>query len=368
MNVTATAKPSLVAPQVLDDLRARLGSFRSTALQDVDDWSLGVERSYFDRLLRIWLDDYDWRQVESRVQALPWVLAGAADATVRIVHQRAADPTAVAVVLLHGWPDSVLRFEKVLPNLPDVHVLVPALPGFPFAASTTRSIRSAADMATAIAGAIAELGYDGYVVSAGDVGTDIAESLAAQYPDRVTALHLTDLSHRHALIDPPANLSAEEESYLAAVHRWHATEGAYNQLQSTRPNTLAIALGDSPAGLAAWIVEKLHAWSDNNGDLGTVFSPQDVLDWVTTYWVTGAIGTSFAPYAHRSAPGRIVAPTTLTMFPGDLVNAPRSFAARFLDVQSYTVASRGGHFGAWEYPDAYVDGLRAAIAGRRVPT
>ena len=142
---------------------------------------------------------------------------------------------------------------------------------------------------------MAELGYEQYVVSAGDVGTDVAESLAAVNPDRVVALHLTDLSHHHARTNPPADRSPVEEAYLERVHRWHAAEGGYNHQQSTRPNTLAVGLGDSPAGLAAWIVEKLYQWSDCSGDLETVFTRVDVLNWVTAYWVTGAIGTSFAP-------------------------------------------------------------------------
>jgi pimeloyl-ACP methyl ester carboxylesterase len=229
---------------------------------------------------------------------------------------------------------------------------------------TTRTIGSAADMAYAIAAAVAELGYERYVLSAGDVGTDVAESWAAAYPDRVVGLHLTDVSHRHALVDPPTDLSADERSYLDALHRWHEHEGGYNHQQSTRPNTLAIGLGDSPAGLAGWVVEKLRSWSDCRGDLETVFERKDILDWVTAYWVTGAIGTSFAPYAHRAEPGPVAAPTAFTIFPRDIVNAPRAFAERFFDVRFWTIAPAGGHFDAWERPDDYVEGIRAAIAHR----
>lgn len=358
--------PDIVPEDVLDDLKARLKAFRPVALQTAaDSWSLGVQLDNLDTYLEHWRDRYDWRDVEARLQSLPWEVAGSADAPVRLVHQRANDPDAVVVVLLHGWPDSILRFEKVLPKLTDVHVVVPAYPGYPFSAPTTRAISSAADIAAAIAEALAALDYDEYVVSGGDVGTNVAEWLAAEHPDRVVGLHLTDLSHRHALVNPPEDLSAEEESYLQAVDLWHTQEGGYNHAQSTKPNSLAIGLGDSPAGLAAWIIEKLHSWSDSGGDLESVFSRQDVLDWVTAYWVTGAIGTSFAPYSHRARPGAITVPTAFTMFPRDLVNAPRSFAARFFDVRSYTVALGGGHFDAWERPDDYIAGVRAAIAHRQ---
>ncbi len=355
----------MVAAPVLDDLRQRLRSFRSVALPRADGWSLGTPPAYLEKLVRAWHDDYDWREVEARVRELPWTKVGSEEAPVRIVHQRAADSAAPAVVLLHGWPDSVLRFSRVLPLLTDFHVLVPALPGYPFAVPTPRPVSSAADMAAAIAAAVTDLGYNRYVLSAGDVGTDVAESWAAAHPDRVVALHLTDVSHHHILVDPPDDLSADERSYLGLVHRWHDIEGSYNHQQSTKPNTLAFGLGDSPAGLAAWIVEKLHGWSDCGGDLESVFSRRDVLDWVTAYWVTGAIGTSFGPYAHRVVPGDITAPTAFTMFPRDLVNAPRSFAERYFDVRSWNVASGGGHFDAWERPDDYVKGMRAAVAHAR---
>lgn len=359
--------PPVVRAQVLDDLRWRLRNFRLADLPVNEGWSLGVDTAYLNDLLTAWADHYDWRDVEARIRALPWVLAGSRETPVRAVHQRAPTTSAMAVVLLHGWPDSVMRFEKVMPLLADLHVVVPALPGYPFAAPTAHAGMSAAGMATAVAAAMAELGYDHYVVSAGDVGTDVAESMAARHPDRVVGLHLTDLSHRYALTNPPADLSAAERSYLERVHRWHALEGGYNHQQSTRPNTLAIGLGDSPAGLAAWIVEKLYRWSDCGGDIETVFTREDVLNWVTAYWVTSAIGTSFAPYARRQPPaGLITVPTSFTMFPGDLVNAPREFAARFFDIRSWVQASGGGHFDAWERPADYVAGVRAAVAHHSV--
>lgn len=153
------------------------------------------------------------------------------------------------------------------------------------------------------------------------------------------------------------------------MHRWHAAEGGYNHQQSTRPNTLAVGLGDSPAGLAAWIVEKLHSWSDCGGDIDTVFTRDDVLNWITAYWVYGAIGTSFAPYANRQPPQvAITAPTCFTMFPGDIVNAPREFAARFFDVRSWTQADGGGHFDAWERPADYAQGVHTTIAHGRANT
>jgi len=362
---TADPAPPIVPAVVLEDLRTRIRNVHRVDLPGAEDWSLGVDARYLEGLLRTWADEYDWCEVEARVRALPWALTERQEVPIRAVHQRTATPDSPVVVLIHGWPDSVLRFAKVLPLLTDVHVVVPALPGYPFAAPLAPSRLSAAAMARAVAAAMAELGYDRYVVSAGDVGTDVAEALASTYPDRVVGLHLTDLSHHHALVDPPTDLSATESAYFERVHRWHEAEGAYNHEQSTRPNTLAIGLGDSPAGLAAWILEKLCRWSDCGGDVETVFERKDILDWVTAYWVSGAIGTSFAPYANRERPGAMTAPTVFTMFPGDLVNAPHEFAARFFDIRSWVNASGGGHFDAWERPVDYVAGIRAALEHRR---
>ena len=281
------------------------------------------------------------------------------------MHQRAVEPDAPAVLLLHGWPDSVLRFTKVLPLLTDVHLVVPALPGFPFAAPVTRGGMSAPDMAEAVAEAMAALGYQRYVVSAGDVGCDVAEALAAGHLERVAALHLTDVSQYRFLVDLPEDLSAVERAYVDHGRAWQASEGGYMHEQSTKPHTLAVGLGDSPAGLAAWLLEKLRTWTDCAGDVETVFTRDELLTWITAYWVSGAIGTSFTPYADSGARavGRIEGvPAAFTIFPVDLVNAPREFAARYFDVRSWTEETSGGHFAAWEHPDKYAAGVRTAVA------
>jgi pimeloyl-ACP methyl ester carboxylesterase len=255
----------------------------------------------------------------------------------------------------------------VLPELADVTVVVPALPGFPFAAPVDGGGLSAVAMADAVAGALRELGFDRSVVSAGDVGCDVAEALAARHPEAVTALHLTDVSQYHFLVDLPEDLSEEERAYVADGHRWQAEQGGYMHEQATRPGTLAAGLGDSPAGLAAWIVEKLVAWTDSDGDLTRAFTPDEALTWVSAYWFTGTIGTSFAPYAAGGAKDwpRIEAPTVLTVFAHDLVNAPRRFAERFFAVADWREHARGGHFAAWERPSDYLWGVRRAVELRR---
>jgi pimeloyl-ACP methyl ester carboxylesterase len=356
--------PDPVPQPVLDDLRSRLSAYRRVALPAGFGWERGVDGDYLADLLDYWATSYDWRDREREIIAWPWTLAGGDTETpIRMVHQRAKDPNGTAVVLLHGWPDSALRFQKILPMLSNFHVVVPALPGYPFAAPVARRGVSSAVAANAIADAMAELGYDRYVISAGDVGCDVAEVLADRYSEHVGALHLTDVSQYRYLVDPPTDVTDVERAYMEFGHRWQGAEGGYMHLQRTKPHTVAVALNDSPAGLAAWILEKLRSWTDCDGDVESVFTRDDLLTWITAYWVSGAIGTSFTPYVEGGAnpSARIEVPTAFTIFPKDLVNAPREFAARFFNVQSYVELASGGHFAAWECPDEYVTGVRTAV-------
>lgn len=353
----AVAAPDMVAQNDLEDLRARLRAFRSVPGVG-DGWEHGADAGLLAELVRYWADGYDWRSAERRIRALPW---GLSSGGLRFVHQRAAEDDASVVVLLHGWPDSVLRFERVLPLLTDVHVVVPALPGFPFSDSAGTS---AAAMALPIASALSELGYAQYVVSGGDIGSDVAEVLARQYPDQVSAMHLTDLPWSPVLALPESERSVDEQAFAAELQEWVQAEGAYRAEHGTKPDTLSAGLGDSPAGLLAWILEKLRSWSDCDGDVLRVFSRDDLLTWVSAYWFTGSIGTSFAPYALRQPPtdGRPIPPLVATMFPHDLVHAPRDYAERLFDVREWHEAESGGHFDAWEQPRTYVAGVRAALA------
>jgi pimeloyl-ACP methyl ester carboxylesterase len=352
--------PAPATADLLDDLATRLRATRRIPLPEGVGWSRGTDADYLTDLLASWVD-FDWRAQEERLRALPWVRTGTVECGLRSIRTGAAG-AAPTVVLLHGWPDSFLRFERVLPLLGDLDVVVPCLPGYPYADVLTTPGMSAAQMARVVAGSLAELGVERYVVSGGDVGSSVAEHLAAQQPEHVAALHLTDVPYTHLFSVDPDQLSAPERDFLAAGQRWQMSEGAYALEQTTKPHTLAAGLGDSPVGLAAWIVEKLRGWSDCGGDVETVWSREEVLTWITLYWVTGSIGTSFSPYVdHEQGPDRVDVPTAVTVFPHDLVPAPRVFGERFFDVRSWDERPSGGHFGAWEQPEAFAAGLRTAV-------
>jgi pimeloyl-ACP methyl ester carboxylesterase len=164
-------------------------------------------------------------------------------------------------------------------------------------------------------------------------------------------------------VNPPADLSETERAYFRHGHGWQAAEGGYMHEQSTKLQTLAVPLGDSPAGLAAWILEKLHGWTDCDGDVESVFSKDELLTWISAYWFGACIGTSFTPYAEGSdmSWSRVEAPTAFTIFPRDLVNAPKEFAERFFNVRYWREFDHGGHFAAFERPDDYLEGLRQAV-------
>lgn len=355
-----------IVVHMMDELRERLRRTRRVTTPWSDDGARGTTGTRLDELLDRWANGYDWSVHERRIHELPWVTVRASGTDLRVIHQRSADPGAPVVVLLHGWPDSVLRFERVLPLLADLHVVVPALPGFPFAAPLTTPGMSANRIAEIVADALAALGYPRYTVSGGDVGATVAEILAAEHPDRVAALHLTNVAPQHALTADPAGLPPDAAAYLARAARWFRAEGGYIAEQSTRPNTLAVALGDSPAGLAAWIAEKLESWSG-----ASAFTTDELLTWVTAYWVTGTIGTSFSTYAEPvTLPDRVGTPTVLSVFPHDTKPEPRSYAEAFLNVRDYVEHPAGGHFAAWEQPAAYADDVHRAVelGGVRVST
>lgn len=354
--------PAAVSPEALDDLRQRLERYRATPVAAAPGWSRGVPPEYLAELIEYWRTEYDWRAHEGRIRSYPWVVAGR-ERPLRAIHHRAG-AQAPTVVLLHGWPDSVLRFERVLPQLPDVNVVVPALPGYPFAHPVPEGGLGTGAMASIVGEALADLGYDRYILSAGDIGCDVAEALAAERRDEVAALHLTDVSQLHYLQNAPTDLSDDERAYVRRGARWQAAEGGYMHEQSTKLQTIAPSLGDSPAGLAAWILEKLHGWTDCDGDVESIFSKDELLTWISSYWFENCIGTSFSPYAEGSAMSwePITAPTAFTIFPKDLVNAPRAFAERYFAVQHWQEFERGGHFAAFERPGDYLTGVRAAIA------
>lgn len=289
-----------VDQQLLDDLRERLRRTRWPSRVPRESWDMGSERATIERLVKRWGQDYDWRTTEARLNTLPHFRASVDGTRVHFLHFRADRSGAPAIVLTHGWPGSFLELEPLARRLsapadggPAFDVVVPSLPGFGFSEQRSEPALPAATADVWRRLMVDVLGYERFGAHGGDLGAGVTSWLAADHAAHVVGIHLLAVGAPDLASGPP--LSAAERAHVDRVARWMAEEGAYEHQQQTRPMTLAFGLSDSPVGLLAWIVEKLRAWSDCDGDLGTRFSDDDVLDWVSLYWLTGSIAPSFRP-------------------------------------------------------------------------
>jgi pimeloyl-ACP methyl ester carboxylesterase len=358
------------APEVLADLRARLRATRWPDAPEDAGWSMGTDLAYLRELVAYWADGFDWPTQEAALNRLPRFRAPVGGLGIHFVHARAAGP-ALPLVLGHGWPDSFWRYTKVIPLLTEpgahgadpadaFHVVVPDMPGFGYSDRPAAPLDSIA-VADRWAELMTSLGYPRFGTAGGDIGSHVSRYLALNHPDRVVAVHRTDAG---LPAHPPADLTPEERDWLQGAAAWAATEGAYAAMHRTKPQTAAFGLTDSPVGLAAWIVEKLRAWSDCRGDVERSFTKDEILTNVTIYWLTATIGSSMRMYRANAAippaqlARRVEVPSGFALFPGDIVRPPRAWLERTANVVRVTEPDRGGHFAAFEEPELYAQELR----------
>lgn len=335
----------------LDDLRARL---RATRWPDaaVTDWSQGIPPAALRRVTDYWAEEFDWRAVEARLNELDHVMVDGVHAV------RAGTPGATALLLVHGWPDGFVRFLAALPFLTDrFELVIPSIPGYGFSAQPTEPL-GPVGVADRFAALMTELGHERFAVHGGDIGTQIADQLGLRHPARITALHLGDVPLRRMRGIPPTELTDAEREWQANGAAWELAEGGYSHVQRTKPQTLAAALNDSPAGLAAWILEKFEAWSDRGLD---AFTLESLATNLTIYWVTQTAGSAARYYYDNTVTptGVQTAPTGFAMFPADICPAPEASAKRWYSVERWTRMPRGGHFGPWEEPELWSAEVRA---------
>jgi pimeloyl-ACP methyl ester carboxylesterase len=373
-----------VPQATLDDLRARLDGARLIVPQrDPAGWDAGASPAYLQQLVDHWRGAYDWRAHEAEINRWAHFRADVGGTAVHFVHERGRGESPLPLVLTHGFPDSFLRFRKLIPLLIDpaghggdpadaFDVVVPSLPGYGFSGSPAHDggIFQTGDLWHRLM--IDELGYQRFGAHGGDWGTTVSEHLARDHAGSVVGIHLTDVPFWHTF-QRPRHPSAAEETFLAATEEFQMREGAYAMIQGTRPQTLADALNDSPVGLAAWIVDKFQRWSDCDGDVERRFTKDELLTNVMIYWATETIGTSFLPYhdfIHAGAGrwmlekakdivGSSKVPAGFALFPRDLPHPPREWAERFYNVQRWTEMPRGGHFAAMEEPELLARDIRA---------
>ncbi|WP_394825770.1 epoxide hydrolase family protein [Pendulispora albinea] len=331
---------------LLDDLRARIEATRwPDQIPDVG-WTQGTERAYLRTMLAYWGGEFDWRAQERWLNTFPHFMWDG----IHFVHVRAREGRGLPLILTHGWPSCFAEYLALVRHLDAFDLVIPSLPGYGFSPRPPRlgvNYRFVADRWHAL---MQELGYSRYGAGGGDFGAGVASFLAMDHPESVIGLHLTtmELSAPH---DAPG-LSEAERSYVAEKQRWLEVEYGYSALQSTKPQSLGYALNDSPAGLAAWLLEKWHSWT------GTMPSNDFLCTLLTIYWATETITSSMRDYYdnrfHGVQPTFVDVPTAFGVFPCQTVTEgepPREFAERLYRVQRWTTFDRGGHFAAIEQPD-----------------
>ena len=360
----------------LEDLRARLRAVRWPDAPGDVGWALGTDLDYLRELVGYWADGFDWAAQEAALGRLPRFRTPVGGVAIHFVHARAAQPggRALPLVLCHGWPDSFWRYTKVIPLLtdPGAHgadpadsfdVVVPDMPGYGYSGQPTGAPLDSIAVAGLWAELMSGLGYQRFGAAGGDIGSGVSRFLALDHPDRVVAVHRIDVG-APVFTGDRSELAPEERAFLDRVAAWGAAEGAYSAMHRTKPQTAAFGLTDSPVGLAAWIVEKLRAWSDCGGDVERRFSKDEILTNVTLYWLTGTIGSSMRMYhANAAIPPaqharRVEVPSGFSLFPGDISHPPRSWLERTANVVRVNELDRGGHFAPFEEPELYAAELR----------
>jgi microsomal epoxide hydrolase len=363
-----------VADEVLDDLRERIARVRWPEQPPGTGWEHGGDFAYLRELCRHWAAVYDWRVTERALNRLPnWRWEG-----IHTIWKRAGDeapaaaPARLPVLLVHGWPGAPIEFRDLIPILAGAghDVVVPSLPGFAFSRVPDPAL-NVAGIAVRLRALMRALGYERYAVQGGDWGTIIGARMAFEDPAAVAALHL----NAAGLLPLPADLehppmTEAEVAFVQAAQRWRLGEGFHLLAQAAAPDALAPGLHDSPAGLAAWLVDKFRRWSDCEGEVERRFSRDELCDFLTIYWATGTISSSMRLYAAeardrwRLAPGeRIEVPAAVADFPRELVRPPREWGERTLpDLRRWTEFDRGGHFAAFEESELLGADLLAFLA------
>ena len=365
-----------VEDEVLTDLRRRLEATRLPDEIRGAGWQYGTERSYLRELIDYWKKEYDWRAQEALLNRFDHYRVQMEDITLHYILQPGIGPDPLPLLLSHGWPGSIFEFTKIIGPLTDparyggdprdaFTVVAPSLPGYGFSHTADQRRPCIEEIADLFARLMTDvLGFQRFAAQGGDWGSFITARLGFAHSEKTVGIHLNMVP----LAPHPserANLTDAEKAFLEESKPFLMEETGYQWIQGTKPQTLAYGLNDSPAGLAAWIAEKFHTWSDCHGELETRISKNELLTNIMIYWVTGTINSSFYLYHRlkhrpwRLGPGeRIEAPTAVAAFPREIMRPPREWAARMFNLKRWTSMSEGGHFAALEEPRALVEDIR----------
>ncbi|MGQ0619793.1 MAG: epoxide hydrolase family protein [Panacagrimonas sp.] len=373
-----------VPEAVLNDLQERLARTRWAPDFANERWAFGTEAGYLRSLVDHWRTDYDWRKHESLINAWPQFRTNIDGMPIHFIHVRGKGPNPTPLIVNHGWPWTFWDLQKLIGPLSDpaayggdpadaFDVVVPSLPGYGFSTPLTRTGLNFWTTADVWVKLMEGLGYPRFATQGGDWGALISAQLGHKYADRLIGNHITlmlplDFPQTPESGPTPADFSADEAAFGERTAHFFGAEAGYYFLQTTKPQTLAFALNDSPVGLLSWILEKRRTWSDCDGDVERRFSKDDLLTTVMIYWVTQSFGTSARYYYEAlhhawkpSFPGFPVvrAPTGIAVFKNEVILQPRKWAERYYNLQRWTVFDSGGHFAPMEEPQIMIDDIRA---------
>ncbi|TJX03355.1 MAG: epoxide hydrolase 1, partial [Mesorhizobium sp.] len=352
--------------------------------------SQGVQLAKLQDLLRYWMTDYNWRKVEAKLNALPMFVTEIDGLAIHFIHVRSRHENAMPMIMTHGWPGSILEFMKVVGPLTDptahggaaedaFHLVVPSIPGFGFSGKPTEAGWGSDRIGRAWGVLMRRLGYDRYVSQGGDCGSVISHRMALQKVAGLIGIHVTmpgTVPTEIAAIltaggPAPSDLTEKESAAFEALDTFYKDSSGYAAMMVTRPQTIGYSLVDSPVGLAAWIYEKFAQWTYSGGDPERVLTKDEMLDDISLYWLTES-GTSAAQIYWEDHSNNFNAvdiadlPVAVTVFPGEIYCAPRSWAERcYHNLIYFHEAKTGGHFAAWEQPEIFAQEVRAAFRSLR---
>jgi pimeloyl-ACP methyl ester carboxylesterase len=372
MSMTQPVQPFQlhVPDSAIVDLHERLARTRFPDQAPGEPWAYGTDVAYLQQLVEHWRTRFDWREQEARLNTFAQFMVPLHGIELHFLHVQGQGPRPLPLLLSHGWPGSVFEFLDIIPRLTDparfggdpadaFTVIAPSLPGYGLSFKPGQPRFSPEAIADCFASLMTDvLGYERFAAQGGDWGAFITSRLGAVHASKLIGIHLNLLAMRR---DPKmlANPTPQEQAFIGELEHWLKEETGYQWIQGTRPQTLAFGLSDSPAGLAAWIVEKFRRWSDCDGDVDSVFSRDHLLANISLYWFSGAIGSSFWPYYSRMhgpwpiPEGGVGVPMGYAAFPREIVRPPRSVAEKwYTDIRRWTEMPKGGHFAAMEQPQA----------------
>ena len=377
----------------LDDLRRRIAATRWPTKELVEDRSQGVQLATLQELARYWTTDYDWRKAEAKLNALPQFTTEIDGVEIHFIHVKSGHENALPLVMTHGWPGSVSELLEAIGPLtdPTAHggdaedafdLVLPSLPGYGFSAEPTELGWNVGRIAQAWAELMNRLGYTRYVAQGGDVGAAVTDAMGRQAPEGLLGIHMNLLVTTLAGGPMPSE-SEEERAALDQINTFRTSGFGYFLEQATRPQTIGYALLDSPASLAAWMLDHdsdayykiSSAFVD--GEPSGNLTRDHILDNITLYWLTGTGASAARSYwengqaqaaalAAGQAPPEVSLPVGFTQFPGEIFRAPRTWVeAGYPNVTYFNEADRGGHFAAWEEPELFSEEVRAAFGSLR---